>query len=94
MEDLTLLLNEILSEKQAGKREKLIENFQNSIWIKDEVNENDPLYEIYNELAYDLEFYDPNPKYGEENFSSYGDERLEREIREALRKIHNVKNDQ
>lgn len=73
------------------ERKKLIEEFQEKIW-NDESNPDNPASEILSELAYDLDFYEPNEKLRSEDFSYYGDERLREEITSALRKLEAVGN--
>jgi len=73
------ILEKILSDKL--NRGNLIKQFQDSIWADANANE------ILSELAYDLDFYEPNDELRKEDPSYYGDERLEGVIREALIKL-------
>lgn len=74
------ILEKILLDKI--NRMKLINEFQELIW-----NESSP-NEILSELAYDLDFYEPDPELRKEDSSYYGDERLEEEIKSTLYKIN------
>jgi hypothetical protein len=44
-------------------------------------------YDILADLAYDLDFFEPDPFLRVESTSYYGRERLEEEIRTALRRL-------
>jgi len=87
MKNIISILQNILKEKDTLNKEKLIEDFQNKIWIDNIIIESDPNYVIFSELAYDLEFYEPNPELRKGELSNYGDERLEKEIKNAIEKI-------
>lgn len=82
------ILKEILSDKT--NRKQLIKQFQQSIWDKEEMEGNE-VDEILSELAYDLDFYEPDNELRKESPSYYGDDRLEAEIQSALQKIENYK---
>ncbi len=73
------ILEQILQDKQ--NREVLIKEFQELIWNDENANE------ILSELAYDLDFYEPNEKHRKENPSYYGDDRLEEEIKSTIQKL-------
>lgn len=45
------------------------------------------LWEIFSDLAIDLEFYEPDPGYRAASRSYYGDDRLEELLHDALREI-------
>jgi hypothetical protein len=60
----------------------LIKEFQNQVW-NDEISKNN----ILSELAYDLDFYEPDSALRLHDHSYYGDEILEREINLALKKL-------
>lgn len=71
------ILREILSNKYH--RKELVKQFQEQIWNSETV-END----ILSELAYDLDFYEPDEFLRLQDSSYYGDERLEEEIKSVL----------
>ena len=75
MEILERILNNALNRKE------LIKEFQNLIWNDEES------IDILKDLAYDLDFYEPNEILRKEDPSYYGDERLEKEIKEVLQKL-------
>ena len=85
--DLISLLELALSSRK--ERVSAIKAFQDYVWNRDmpvlgATGEQD---ETLNELAHDLDFYEPNPDWRIEDYSFYGDQRLEIEIVEALRKL-------
>jgi hypothetical protein len=75
------ILEQILAEKQ--NRVVLIKEFQKLIWNKQDYNE------ILSELAYDLDFYEPNEEYRKENICYYGDDSLDKKINSVLHILHN-----
>lgn len=81
-------LKEIIAS-HGLERKKLIQEFQESIW-SGEIHKDDPIYEILSELAYDLDFYEPNERLRLEDSSFYGDKRLSSEILAVLKKIEGI----
>jgi len=43
--------------------------------------------DIFDEIAYDLDYYEPDERLRREDLSFYGDDRLEIEIKSALEKL-------
>jgi hypothetical protein len=86
LQEIIQSLREILDETDSNVREKLVIDFDNKMFLKDEVIENGPVDILLLDLATDLEYYDPFPEDIEDR-SSYGDVRLEKEIKEVLLKI-------
>lgn len=84
------ILYRIINEK--NNRELLIKEFQENIWDTDP-NLNDIEYELLSTLAYDLDFYEPNEIFRNEDSSYFGDEKLEELINEALEKISYLQNE-
>lgn len=78
-------LNYIL-DAQHPERTELVKKLQNAIW-NDESIEDERLNEILSELAYDLDFYEPNEEWKKESPNYYGDERLEELIKLGMQKI-------
>ena len=62
-------------------RKKLIKEFQELVW-----NDEDSI-RILKDLAYDLDFYEPNEALRKQDHSYYDDERLEKEIRITIQKL-------
>ena len=81
------LVEKILYDKLH--RKQLIKDFQNIIWdnMSQQVTEKD---EILSQLAYDLDFYEPDENLRKEVGSYYGDELLEKEIKSVLLKIRSL----
>jgi hypothetical protein len=73
------LLEKILRDK--ANRKQLIKEFQELIWSDDKADE------ILSELALDLDYYEPNEEWRKQDPSYYGDDRLEEEIKSALKRI-------
>lgn len=67
--------------KDKNNRSSLIKQFQELVWNDENANE------ILSELAYDLDFYEPNEQWRKEDPSYYGDNRLEVEIKSAIQKL-------
>jgi hypothetical protein len=81
------MLNKILVEKEP-LRSELIRHFQTE-FFKDENIENESLDEIISDLAYDLDFYEPNEELRKKDCSFYNNERLEQIIKASIIKINN-----
>ena len=87
-EDIRPLVSILLSAlHQADKRKQLIAEFQQRVWDAPEDLTATQEWEILRDLAYDLDFYEPDAKVRAEDSSFYGDERVEREIKTALKKL-------
>jgi hypothetical protein len=82
LETLTAILRSVLNEKR--NRRALIGEFQSKVW-----NESDEFLgsaegQIVGDLAYDLDYYEPDPSKRRESESYFDDERLELLINESL----------
>lgn len=75
------ILERILEEKQ--NRKTLVKEFQMLIWNDENARE------ILLELAYDLDFYEPNEEWQNENLNYYGDEKLETKIKSVIQELKN-----
>ena len=86
--DLLALLEEILSSPVT--RQECIKKFQDYVFHHGEPIQgaNSSQWDVLNELAMDLDYYEPDTAMRREDPTFYGDERLEREIQEALNKLH------
>ncbi|PGH40574.1 MAG: hypothetical protein CRN43_02190 [Candidatus Nephrothrix sp. EaCA] len=78
-------LNYIL-DAQHTERTGLVKKFQSGIW-NDENIQDEKLNDILSELAYDLDFYEPNDEWKKESPNYYGDECLEELIKLGIEKI-------
>lgn len=81
LEQLKVLVNRP-TELAAG-----IPKVQQEIWGAKEGTEHDAQWEILRDLAYDLDYYQPNESVRSQDQSFYGEERALSEIREALAKL-------
>lgn len=80
------LLNKALCEpSNLGAR---IKDIQDSIWECGSMNER--IFEILNDLAHDLEYYEADPAVRAEDDSFFDETRAQSEIRGALQKIHDL----
>jgi len=84
-ERFIFMLKEAL--KDQHHRRNILSNFQREIWNFNKVGQQSPIFEVFSDLAHDLDYYEPDPQIRQEDPSYYGDERLEKEISEALKKI-------
>ena len=89
MDNLINLLYEILG-RTINKRDLIVE-FQRKISDYEPSKEEYKIYNLLNDLALDLDYYEPNPEWRKEDPSFYGDDKLEEEIRTALEKIERIR---
>lgn len=83
--ELIQSLQAILIAEHPLKQE-LIKELQDEIW-NDESIKDETLNEIVSEIAYDLDFYEPNEDWRSESLSYYGDDRLVEVINFAIQKL-------
>jgi hypothetical protein len=83
--ELIQILNRILNVSTSEKV-TLVKTLQNEIW-NDESLQDKALNEILSELAYDLDFYEPNEIWKKESPNYYGDERLDEIIKSGIQRI-------
>lgn len=81
------LLVEALHNRRA--RNEAVKQFQTIVWEwrTPPVGVGQQAYDILADLAYDLDFFEPDPFVRVETTSYYGHGRLEEEIRTALRRL-------
>jgi hypothetical protein len=87
LSDLVNLLNRALSK--PTERVAAIKTFQNYVFerampISGATAEQ---WQILHDLAFDLDYYEPEPKRRQEDSAFYGDERLAAEIHRALEQL-------
>ena len=87
LQELIVLLTSALN--QPEHRMKFIKEFQEKVWDASEDMTMSPQWDTLTELAYDLDFYEPDPVLRAEDHSYYGEERLIKEIQTALEKLTN-----
>ena len=76
------LLREIVTD--PAKLRGHVPKFQNLVWHSDIDYPTDELSEIFGDLAYDLDFYEPDSRLRSEDSSYFGEERALKEIKDAL----------
>lgn len=81
-----LQLLKLILESQSLNRIELVKILQNEIW-NDESIEDEKLNEILSELAYDLDFYEPNEQWKKESSNYYGEEKLLEVIELGIKRI-------
>lgn len=79
------LLSKILVS-YGRERINIIQEFQNKIW-KDTSIDDEKLNDILSDIAYILDFYEPNDEWRKASPNYYGDERLEEVIKSGIYKI-------
>lgn len=84
--ELIQLLQTVLVAEHRIKQELIIKEFQDEVW-NDESIQDETLNEILSQLAYDLDFYEPNEEWRKESLSYYGDDRLEEVVKSAIQKL-------
>ena len=72
--ELIKLLQCIL-EAESPSKDELIREFQEEVW-NDESVQDSKLNEVLSELAYDLDFYESNDRWRENNLGYYGNDKL------------------
>lgn len=83
------LLERILSSEK-NERQELIFEFQ-KIYLNENLYSIDEReFEILSELAFDLDFYEPDMNVRKQDPSYYGDDQLEMEVLEAIEKIKSL----
>jgi len=85
VEKLVTLLLAALSHPET--RASKVSEFQEAVWNSDEEAGNDAVCEVLSDLAYDLDYYEPDPVIRSEDPAYYGDDRLVKEIVRALHRL-------
>lgn len=78
-------LEQLLAD--SGQRLEHLRRFQEAVWGEEVADADPDVDDLLGELAYDLDFYEPDPRARAEDPSFFGDERLEREVRAALDRL-------
>ena len=78
-------LNQIL-EANEPERSELINSFQ-KIAFSDNQIEDEYLDEIVGDLAYDMDYYEPNEEWRKQDLSFYSEDRLKELISDVIKKI-------
>lgn len=85
---LIQLLHSILKSANS-ERVKVIKEFQNEVWNDNSIQDQN-LNELLSEIAYDLDFYEPNEKWRKEALSFYSNKELEELIKNAIQKLQGI----
>ena len=88
--ELNRLLEKILKNIEPERKE-LIKVFQNKVWMEEIIGITEEEMNIYNTLAYDLDFYEPNKEWRKEDAVYFGENKLMITISEALEKLGDIK---
>ncbi len=72
--------------KSPEELDGLVRQFQQIVWHAPRGEENEG-WEVLGDLAYDLDFYEPDPIKRAEDYSFYGKERAVKEIQTARDKL-------
>ncbi|UYZ60904.1 hypothetical protein [Hymenobacter latericus] len=90
MADLTAmrrLLAETVVEKSPSEVLGLVQRFQKLVW-NDQFSVSEAQAELLRELAYDLDFFEPDDKLRNDDPSYYGMDKLKETVLEALERIN------
>ena len=88
--DILNFLRSIL-EAPFPLRAELVKVFQNAIWNDESILDED-LNEILSELAYDLDFYEPNEEWKKESINYYGNDHLNELLKQGIEQIESYIN--
>jgi len=89
--DIKSALNDILTASSKDSRKDAIIRFRRIVLSKDFKKIQQPLHSVLLNLAVDLSSYQPDPIIRSEGIFLFGDDVLEKIIREALVKIEEFK---
>jgi hypothetical protein len=73
--------------REPTNRTTAVERFQSLVWESPKGEIAQGAYDVFADLAYDLNFFVADPAHRAEDSSYYGDGRLEREIRETFERL-------
>jgi hypothetical protein len=71
-------------------RPTLIRDFQKQVWNFDGTIHSESVDRVICDLAYDLDYYDPDPLWRKQDSSFYGEKRVAEEISAALLELQTV----
>lgn len=83
--DIYTLIKLILAE--PTKREEHIRRLQDSVFGESRTDPEDPVWKIFGDLAYDLDFFEPDPALRREDPVFFDHDELEERVRDALIKL-------
>jgi hypothetical protein len=71
-------------------RERWVKEFQDLAWNLPRLEPQGAEWDLLVDLAYDLDYYEPNPRLRREDPTFFGDEWLEDEVRTCLTKLRQL----
>lgn len=83
---------EILNEKPGEIREHLVWEFDDIMFLRDDIDVSDEVEDVLIDLAHELEYNNSNPISRLENRVFFGNKELEFKINTALQKIEVLRN--
>lgn len=85
LQDLIELLVQVLRDR--ARRVDHVKRFQELVWASEILDAAPDRVQLLRDLAYDLDFFEPDEQIRADDPAFYGDARLEEEIRSALRRL-------
>jgi hypothetical protein len=77
----------ITALREPSRRSEIIPKFQAIVWEGLDPAISSNVRDLFRDLAYDLDFFEPRAEIRTEDGALYGHERVEREIRDALERL-------
>ena len=77
----------VRAQRDPLNRKEAIKEFQSLVWDSPEFSLGQVGYNVLADLAYDLDFFEPDPAARHEDRSYYGNDRLEEQIGTALQRL-------
>jgi len=84
-QELIELLERVVAERPL--RVELVKNFQERVWDSNDLGDDPHVAGVLRDLAYDLDFFEPDEIARADDPALYGEDRLIEEIRSALQKL-------
>lgn len=84
-QELIELLERVVADRAL--RGELVKNFQERVWASKDLDADPHVTCVLRDLAYDLDFFEPDEKARADDPALYGEERLLEEIGSALQKL-------
>jgi hypothetical protein len=88
VEHAVVLLGEAL--RQPLRRKQIVAEFQALVWSGLDAGVPQKVRGVLGELAHDLDYFEAAPALRKEDPTYYGHERLEKEIRDGLRRLEDL----
>jgi hypothetical protein len=76
--------------REPSTRKATVKQFQALVWESPRHTVAKEVYDVLADLAYDLDYFEPDPVSRAQDTSYYGDQRLEQEIQAALRRLQEL----